>query len=101
MPRRSTSRAKLLGRSLGRTGPAGLGAAGRWVGSWVTPAGPGWEPPVLGSLISDPLVRGRGGQADVAAAPAGDQLDDLRDAAVLGHHLGGDPAQVQRRDAVG
>src|SRR6476660_5318520 len=56
--RRSTSREKLLARSP-------LPGAG-------APPAAGWS--VIWSLMSDALVRGGGGQAEVSAAAAGDQL---------------------------
>ena len=44
---------------------------------------------------------GGGGQPDVAAAPGGDQFDDLTGGRVRALDLGGDPAEVERVDAVG
>src|SRR6476660_1000354 len=91
MVRRSRSSEKLLARS----------------GVWP---GPGPEPGegaavAVGSLVwsdmSDALVRRCGGEAEAAAAPTRDQLDDLGDAAVLRLDLGGDAAEVERHDAVG
>src|SRR3954469_20462082 len=98
MVRRSMSREKLLARSVVLTGEpvpavAGVATAGLRVGSSVTRPGPFEE---VGSVISHHLVGGGGGQPDVSAAPARDELDDLGDAAVLRLHLGGDAAEVER-----
>src|SRR3954451_5970494 len=79
MPRRSTSREKLLARSVGCP-PAGGGAP------WSAGGAPTREP-VTGSVMSDSLVHGRGSQADVPAAAAGDEFDDLRTPALRRPHL--------------
>ena len=76
----STSSEKPLARSVGACRPSALvsGVLGR-----------------LASVISDPLVRGGGGEADVAAASGGDQLDDLGGAGLRLLDLGGYPAEVE------
>src|SRR3954463_2773229 len=84
MPRSSTSREKPLARSDPRAGGGAArgGAAGAAGGSGGgAPAGgvaPGTSTcSVVRSLMSDPLVGGGRRQAEVAAAAAGDELDDL------------------------
>src|SRR5579859_1828676 len=64
---------------------------------------PSAGPALTFSVMSAPsraLCRGGSGQADVAAAARRDELDELGRAGVLAHHLGSDPAEVQRVDAV-
>src|SRR4051794_17587871 len=53
----------------------------------------GWEVIVCSS---DALVGGSRRETEVATPAGSDQLDDLGGAAVLGLHLGCDPAQVER-----
>src|SRR4051794_33228457 len=91
MLRSSTSREKLLARSAPRAGgePAGGVAPGTSTCS------------VVRSLMSDPLVGGGRRQAEVAAAAAGDELDDLGHGAVAGLHLGGHPPEEEGDHAVG
>ena len=56
---------------------------------------------VSGPRVRRSLVDGALGEAEVAGAAGGDQLDDLAVGDVLAGHLGGDPAEVERGDAVG
>src|SRR4051812_18543675 len=76
-----------------------------------SPAGrPVWAaPPAVSGLVlgvvmarpSDALVGRRRSQPDVTAAAGGDQLDNLRGAAVLRLDDGGDAPEVEGGDAVG
>src|SRR3954451_8634239 len=83
----------------------------RSTSSEKSPAGrPGWvAPPAVSALVrgvvmarprSDALVGRRRGEPDVTAAAGGDQLDDLRSAAVLRLDDGGDAPEVEGGDAV-
>src|SRR3954447_2814801 len=56
---------------------------------------------VVMSGSSGRLGGGGRGDADVARAPCGDQLDDLAVVGVLALEIGGDAAEVERGDAVG
>src|SRR4051794_5811514 len=83
----------------------------RSTSSEKSPAGrPGWvAPPAVSALVrgvvmarprSDALVDRRRGEPDVTAAAGGDQLDDLRSAAVLRLDDGGDAPEVEGGDAI-